>query len=40
VEWNGGNIGEGLKVPVLGADTEAVRTELKKQDLSSTDNAA
>ena len=25
VEWNGGNIGEGLKVPVLGADTEAVR---------------
>jgi hypothetical protein len=25
---------------VLGADTEAVRTELKKQDLSSTDNAA
>src|SRR5688500_745632 len=29
VEWNGGNIGEGLKVPVLGADTEAVTAELK-----------
>ena len=26
--------------PVLGADTEAVTAELKKQDLSSTDNAA
>ncbi len=39
IEWNGGNIGEGLKVPVLGADTEAVRAELK-QDRSSTDNAA
>ena len=32
VEWNGGNIGEGLKVPVLGADTEAVRAELEQQD--------
>ena len=29
--WNGGNIGERLKVPVLGADTEAVRAELDKQ---------
>jgi crotonobetainyl-CoA:carnitine CoA-transferase CaiB-like acyl-CoA transferase len=38
VEWNGGSIGEGLKVPVLGADTEAVKAELNKQ--SSTDNAA
>src|SRR5213595_2750027 len=38
IEWNGGNIGEGLKVPVLGADTDAVRTELNKQ--TSTDNAA
>ena len=28
IEWNGSNIGEGLKVPVLGADTEAVRAEL------------
>jgi crotonobetainyl-CoA:carnitine CoA-transferase CaiB-like acyl-CoA transferase len=40
VEWNGGNIGDGLKVPVLGADTDAVRAELDKQNLSSTDNAA
>lgn len=40
VEWNGGNIGEGLKVPVLGADTEAVRAELAQQKLSSTGNAA
>src|ERR1700712_3628433 len=38
IEWNGGNIGEGLKVPVLGADTDAIRAELDK--LSSTDNAA
>ena len=30
IEWNGGNIGEGLKVPVLGADTEAVRAELEQ----------
>ena len=30
VEWNGANLGEGLKVPVLGADTEAVRAELSK----------
>jgi crotonobetainyl-CoA:carnitine CoA-transferase CaiB-like acyl-CoA transferase len=28
VEWNGANIGEGLKVPPLGADTAAIRTEL------------
>jgi crotonobetainyl-CoA:carnitine CoA-transferase CaiB-like acyl-CoA transferase len=38
IEWNGGNIGEGLRVPVLGADTDAIRAELDK--LSSTDNAA
>jgi len=38
VEWNGGNIGEGLKVPVLGADTASIRAELNKQ--KSTDNAA
>src|ERR1700749_1252203 len=24
VQWNGGNLGEGLKVPVLGADTDTV----------------
>jgi crotonobetainyl-CoA:carnitine CoA-transferase CaiB-like acyl-CoA transferase len=40
VEWNGHNIGEGLQVPVLGADTEAVRAELGQQRLSSTGNAA
>src|SRR5258707_1311333 len=40
IEWNGGNIGEGLKVPVLGADTESVRAELDRSRLSSTDNAA
>ena len=40
IEWNGGNIGEGLKVPALGADTEAVRAELDKQTPSSKNNAA
>jgi crotonobetainyl-CoA:carnitine CoA-transferase CaiB-like acyl-CoA transferase len=29
IEWNGANIGEGLKVPVLGADTAAIRAELE-----------
>ena len=36
IEWNGGHIGEGLKVPVLGADTPAVRAEL--EDATSTAN--
>jgi crotonobetainyl-CoA:carnitine CoA-transferase CaiB-like acyl-CoA transferase len=40
VEWNGANLGEGLKVPVLGADTEAVRTELESKPFSSTNKAA
>ncbi|NEV01955.1 CaiB/BaiF CoA transferase family protein [Bradyrhizobium uaiense] len=41
LEWNGHNIGEGLKVPVLGADTDAVRAELaRQQKISSTGNAA
>lgn len=40
LEWNGHHIGEGLKVPVLGADTEVVRAELAQQTISSTDNAA
>jgi crotonobetainyl-CoA:carnitine CoA-transferase CaiB-like acyl-CoA transferase len=40
VEWNGASIGEGLKVPVLGADTEAVRAELKDQDFSPTGKPA
>ena len=34
VEWNGRHIGEGLTVPVLGADTEAVRAELDQQTIS------
>jgi crotonobetainyl-CoA:carnitine CoA-transferase CaiB-like acyl-CoA transferase len=34
VEWNGASIGEGLKVPVLGADTEAIRAELEKPEFS------
>src|SRR5215471_3018958 len=29
IEWNGANIGEGLKVAPLGADTAAVRSELE-----------
>jgi crotonobetainyl-CoA:carnitine CoA-transferase CaiB-like acyl-CoA transferase len=29
LEWNGTNLGEGLTVPALGADTEAVRSELE-----------
>jgi len=29
IEWNGANLGEGLKVPVLGADTAAIRAELE-----------
>jgi crotonobetainyl-CoA:carnitine CoA-transferase CaiB-like acyl-CoA transferase len=32
VQWNGSNLGEGLKVPVLGADTVAVRAELEEQE--------
>ena len=32
VEWNGTNLGEGLTVPVLGADTEAVRAELDNDE--------
>jgi crotonobetainyl-CoA:carnitine CoA-transferase CaiB-like acyl-CoA transferase len=40
VEWNGANLGEGLAVPVLGADTEAVRAELEGQEISATPNTA
>ena len=40
IEWNGANIGEGLKVPALGADTAAVRAELDEQQLSSTGKPA
>ncbi|QWG13318.1 CoA transferase [Bradyrhizobium sediminis] len=40
IEWNGANIGEGLKVPGLGADTAAVRAELEGQDVSATAKTA
>ena len=40
IEWNGANIGEGLKVPALGADTAAVRAELESQDTFSTGKTA
>jgi crotonobetainyl-CoA:carnitine CoA-transferase CaiB-like acyl-CoA transferase len=36
IEWNGANIGEGLKVPGLGADTEAVRAELEAEEFPAT----
>jgi hypothetical protein len=40
VEWNGASIGEGLKVPALGADTEAVRAGLKGRESSPKEIAA
>ena len=40
VEWNGANLGEGLKVPVLGEDTEAVRAELEGTRFSATGKPA
>ena len=40
VEWNGANLGEGLEVPVLGADTEAVRAELEGARFSATGKPA
>jgi crotonobetainyl-CoA:carnitine CoA-transferase CaiB-like acyl-CoA transferase len=36
IEWNGMSIGEGLKVPLLGADTSAVRAELEAEEFSAT----
>jgi crotonobetainyl-CoA:carnitine CoA-transferase CaiB-like acyl-CoA transferase len=36
IEWNGANFGEDLKVPVLGADTSAVRAELESPKNSPT----
>jgi crotonobetainyl-CoA:carnitine CoA-transferase CaiB-like acyl-CoA transferase len=36
IEWNGASIGEGSKVPALGADTSAVRAELESQEFSPT----
>lgn len=40
VQWNGENLGEGLAVPVLGADTEAVRAELEAQKIAATPKTA
>jgi len=36
IEWNGANIGEGLKVPQLGADTLAIRSELEGSEIASS----
>jgi crotonobetainyl-CoA:carnitine CoA-transferase CaiB-like acyl-CoA transferase len=37
IQWNGANIGEGLKVPPLGADTADIRAELEQeQNISPT----
>ncbi|MGH6717564.1 MAG: CaiB/BaiF CoA transferase family protein, partial [Bradyrhizobium sp.] len=40
VEWNGANLGEGLKVPPLGADTAAIRAELDQQQIPPTAKTA
>src|SRR6201991_2373729 len=40
VQWNGENLGEGLAVPVLGADTEAVRAELDARKISAAPRPA
>jgi len=40
VEWNGANLGEGLKVPTLGADTAAIRAELDQQEIPATAKTA
>src|ERR1700688_3168599 len=40
IEWNGANIGEGLKVPVLGSDTAAGRAELKAEGFPATGKTA
>ncbi len=39
VQWNGANLGEGLVVPPLGADTEAVRAELERDEIPTTKTA-
>ena len=36
VEWNGASIGEGLKVPALGADTEPFAPSLSGENLAPT----
>jgi crotonobetainyl-CoA:carnitine CoA-transferase CaiB-like acyl-CoA transferase len=38
IEWNGANIGEGLRVAALGADTSAIRAEL--EDIPPTGKTA
>src|SRR5260370_27523663 len=40
IEWNGAIIGAGLKVPVLGADTSALRYEPEAQEFSPTRKTA
>jgi crotonobetainyl-CoA:carnitine CoA-transferase CaiB-like acyl-CoA transferase len=35
MEWNGKSIGEGLKVPALGADSAAIRSELDNAEFSA-----
>ena len=40
IEWNGASIGEGLRVPVLGADTMAVRSEIEDRKISPTEKTA
>jgi crotonobetainyl-CoA:carnitine CoA-transferase CaiB-like acyl-CoA transferase len=39
VEWNGASIGDGLKVPALGADTASVLSELKPAAKRAAGNA-
>jgi len=39
IEWNGANIGEGLKVPPLGADTAAILAELRDHETSPSNPA-
>src|SRR5262249_57739383 len=39
IEWNGSNIGEGLKVAPLGADTSAVRAEIEQKLEKETQQA-
>ena len=34
IDWDGAGIGEDLKVPVLGADTSAIRAELERPEIS------
>ena len=36
IEWNGSNIGEGLKVPVLGADTGVRPRRARQGDFTPT----